>query len=50
MSIVQPCRPAYTRYGCTDKDTGDLSKRAFDLLHSRYPNSPWTAQTKYWFK
>jgi tetratricopeptide (TPR) repeat protein len=39
-----------TRYGCTDKDTGDFSKRAFDLLHQKYPNSPWTAQTKYWFK
>lgn len=39
-----------TRYGCTDADTGDFSKRAFDLLHRRYPNSPWTAQTKYWFR
>ena len=39
-----------TRYGCTDKDTGDLSKRAFDLLHRRYPNSPWAAQTRYWFR
>ena len=39
-----------TRYGNTDKDTGDLSKRAFDLLHRRYPDSPWAAQTKYWFR
>ncbi len=39
-----------TRYGCSDKDTGNFSKRAFDLLHRRYPNSPWTTQTKYWFK
>ena len=39
-----------TRYGCTDKDTGALSKRAYDLLHARYPNSTWAAQTKYWFK
>ena len=39
-----------TRYGCSDKDTGDFSKRAFDLLHRRYPDSLWTAQTKYWFK
>lgn len=39
-----------TRYGCTDSDTGDFSKRAFDLLHRRYPNSPWASQTKYWFR
>jgi hypothetical protein len=39
-----------TRYGCTDKETGRWSKATFDLLHSRYPNSPWARQTKYWFK
>ncbi|HXH49679.1 MAG TPA: hypothetical protein VNM47_10055 [Terriglobia bacterium] len=39
-----------TRFGCTDPKTGERSKAAFDLLHSRYPNSSWTAQTKYWFK
>ncbi|HKE25759.1 MAG TPA: tetratricopeptide repeat protein [Bryobacteraceae bacterium] len=39
-----------TRYGCTDKDTGTFSKRAFDLLHSKYPNTNWAAQTKYWYK
>jgi hypothetical protein len=39
-----------TRSGCTNKNTGDFSKRTFDLLHKKYPNSPWTAQTKYWFK
>lgn len=39
-----------TRYGVRDKDTGNLSKRAFDLLHRRYPDSSWAAQTKYWFK
>jgi hypothetical protein len=39
-----------TRRGCTDKETGRWSKAAFDLLHRRYPNSPWTRKTKYWFK
>jgi hypothetical protein len=38
-----------TRFGCTDKNTGEFSKRAFDLLRQRYPKSPWTAQTRYWY-
>ena len=38
-----------TRYGQTDKETSPLSKEAFDLLHSRYPASPWAKQTKYWY-
>jgi hypothetical protein len=39
-----------TRYGCTDKQTGRLSKAAFDLLKTRYASSPWAKKTKYWFK
>ncbi len=39
-----------TRYGCTDKETGRWSKAAYDFLHRRYPNNPWTKQTPYWFK
>lgn len=39
-----------TRYGCTDKATGRWSKAAYDLLHKRYPTSPWAKKTKYWFK
>lgn len=39
-----------TRYGCTDKATGRSSKAAYDLLHKRYPTSPWAKKTKYWFK
>jgi hypothetical protein len=39
-----------TRYGCTDKATGKWSKAAHDLLHKRFPNSPWTKKTPYWFK
>lgn len=39
-----------TRYGCTDKDSARWSKTAFDLLHRKYPNNPWTKKTPYWFK
>jgi hypothetical protein len=39
-----------TRYGCTDKQTGNWSKTAYDFLHRRYPNNAWTKQTPYWFK
>ncbi|HEV2834250.1 MAG TPA: hypothetical protein VGW58_02975, partial [Pyrinomonadaceae bacterium] len=39
-----------TRYGCTDKETARWSKAAFDLLHRKYPNNPWTKKTPYWFK
>ena len=38
-----------TRFGCTDENTGRASKAAFDLLHRKYPNSPWAKKTKYWF-
>jgi hypothetical protein len=39
-----------TRYGCTDAATGAVSRRAFDLLHRRYPESTWAKQTPLWFK
>jgi hypothetical protein len=39
-----------TRFGCVGPKTGEVSKAAFDLLHSLYPTSSWTSQTKYWFK
>jgi hypothetical protein len=39
-----------TRYGCSDKDTGALSKAAWQLLHSRYAKSVWAKKTPYWFK
>ena len=38
-----------TRYGCVDAETSKLSRAAFELLHRRYPRSPWTARTKYWY-
>ena len=39
-----------TRYGCTDGDSARWSKAAFDVLHRKYPNNPWTKKTPYWFK
>jgi hypothetical protein len=39
-----------TRFGCTDADTGKFSKAAFELLHQRYPKSPWAQKTPYWYK
>ena len=38
-----------TRYGCAGKQTSGLSRKAFELLHDRYPKSKWTKQTPYWF-
>ncbi len=29
---------------------GKYSQEAFNLLHRKYPKSPWTARTKYWYK
>lgn len=39
-----------TRYGCPDKETGALSKAAWQLLHSRYAKTIWAKKTPYWFK
>jgi hypothetical protein len=48
-----------TRYGCNfcwllGKDSncshGEYSKKAYDLLHERYENTPWAKATPYWFK
>jgi len=38
-----------TRYGCGLTSMGDVSKRAFDVLHSRYPKSEWARKTPYWY-
>jgi hypothetical protein len=38
-----------TRYGYTDDVTTKWSRQAFNLLHSRYPDSPWARKTKYWY-
>jgi hypothetical protein len=39
-----------SRYGCTDAQTGEFSKRAFDLLHRSYPDSEWAKKTPYWYQ
>lgn len=38
-----------TRFGCTDQGTGAASRRAFDLLHKKYPGSAWARRTPYWY-
>jgi hypothetical protein len=48
-----------TRYAClswgrkTEQNAGKentaVSKSAFQLLHAKYPKSPWTAKTKYYY-
>jgi hypothetical protein len=38
-----------TRFGCVDSNSRAFSKRAFSLLHSRYPNSEWAKKTPYWY-
>ena len=44
-----------TRHGCFARSDeagapANVSKQAFTLLHSKYPDSQWTAKTPYWFK
>lgn len=38
-----------TRFGCTTPATAKLSKQAYDVLHSKYPKSPWAVKMKYWY-
>lgn len=38
-----------TRYGPADKSTRDYSRRSFELLHRRFPNSEWARKTEYWY-
>ena len=37
------------RFGCDDTKTRVYAKRAFDLLHRRYPKTSWAKETKYWY-
>ena len=39
-----------TRYGCNDKQSGGFSRRAFDLLHQKYPKSEWATKTPHWYQ
>ena len=38
-----------TRYGNGDRETGAISKAAFELLHKKYAGSEWADKTPYWF-
>jgi hypothetical protein len=38
-----------THFGMTGPGTSAWSKRAFQLLHTRYPKSDWAEKTKYWY-
>ena len=41
-----------TRWGCGAGDGSEqraISKEAFELLHSRYPNTEWAKKTKYYY-
>jgi len=39
-----------SRWACGYEDgLGDLSRRAFRILHARYPKSPWARRTRYWY-
>ena len=38
-----------TRYGCTDKQTTQWSKQAFEFLHKHYATSEWAKKTKYYY-
>lgn len=58
-SVSQPADPELpwllhvvvqsTRGGCLDPDAKSLSKRAFTLLHKRYPRSEWARKTPYFY-
>ena len=38
-----------SRGGCTDPDHTAISKKAWQILHARFPRSPWTEQTPYFY-
>ncbi len=38
-----------TRWGCTEMDTTDHSRDAFQTLHKLFPKSEWALKTKYWY-
>ena len=40
---------ASTLFGCSNKQTGALSRQAFVTLHRQYPATEWAKKTKYWY-
>ena len=47
--FVRASRRASIHYSAT-KSTGQLSKKSFELLHSKYKETTWAKQTKYWYQ
>ncbi len=39
-----------TRYGCTNEESVNYSKAAFQALHKQFPNNSWTEKTPYWYQ
>jgi len=40
---------AGARRTCPDSEMRNAARRAFDVLHKRYPKSNWAKETKYWY-
>jgi hypothetical protein len=40
---------ASSRGGCVDADRSAISKKAWQVLHKRFPGSEWTEQTPYFY-
>lgn len=40
---------ASSRGGCVDADRSAISRKAWQVLHKRFPRSEWTAQTPYFY-
>lgn len=38
-----------SRNSCRDANTGRYSKKAFTILHTRFPDSEWAKRTPYWY-
>ena len=38
-----------TRGSCVDADNGEISRRAFTLLHRKYGATEWAEKTPYWY-
>ncbi len=37
------------QYGLGSRGMSDLSRKAFRMLHQKYPKSEWAAKTKFWY-
>ena len=38
-----------TRWGCTNQETTQMSRSAFQTLHQLFPKTDWARRTKYWY-